>query len=323
MRRSATPAASRARGAALLSAMLVVTLVATLAAGALWRQWRQVEIESAERTRQQMAWLLAGAQDWARLILREDARAGGADHLAEPWAVPLQESRLSSFLAAGQQDGPDVLDAFLSGQIVDLQSRLNVRNLVEGGKISARAHQDFARLFRLLGLPEAELDQLALNLRAALAPDDDPLAPLLPQRVEQLGALGLPAPTLARLQPYLSLLPERTPVNLNTAPAEVLHAVIGGLDLGQAQRLVAERRLAPFRSLGDASRLLGNDAPSLDDSRHAVSSRYFEIHGRLRYGTAAVEERALVQRTDMEVHTLWRVRQAQGRGEAGAGPTLQ
>ena len=37
------------RGAALLAAMITVTLVATLAAGALWRQWRGVEVEGAER----------------------------------------------------------------------------------------------------------------------------------------------------------------------------------------------------------------------------------------------------------------------------------
>ena len=85
-------------GAALLAAMLTVTLVATMAAAAMWQQWRSVEVEAAERSRVQSAWILSGALDWARLILREDARSGGADHLAEPWAVPLQEARLSTCL---------------------------------------------------------------------------------------------------------------------------------------------------------------------------------------------------------------------------------
>ena len=80
----------RARGAALLAAMLTVTLVATFAASAMWQQWRAVEVETAERGRVQSAWILVGALDWSRLILREDGRSGGADHLAEPWAVPLQ-----------------------------------------------------------------------------------------------------------------------------------------------------------------------------------------------------------------------------------------
>ena len=62
----------RSRGAALLTAMLTVTLVATFAAAALWQQWRSVEVETAERDRLQAAWVLSGALDWARLILRED-----------------------------------------------------------------------------------------------------------------------------------------------------------------------------------------------------------------------------------------------------------
>ena len=66
----------------------------------IWQQWRAVQVEAAERARTQSAWILSGALDWARLILREDARNGGTDHLGEPWAVPLAEARLSTFLAA-------------------------------------------------------------------------------------------------------------------------------------------------------------------------------------------------------------------------------
>ena len=95
-------ASSKERGAALLLAMLTVTLVATLASAALWQQWRSSEVEAAERQRLQAGWILVGALDWARLILREDGRSnrtsGAADHLGEPWATPLEEARLSSFL---------------------------------------------------------------------------------------------------------------------------------------------------------------------------------------------------------------------------------
>ena len=64
----------RQRGAALLLAMLTVALVATLSAAALWQQWRAMAVESAERQRVQASWILGGALDWARLILREDGR---------------------------------------------------------------------------------------------------------------------------------------------------------------------------------------------------------------------------------------------------------
>ena len=92
-----SPHVTRQRGAALLMAMLTVALVSTLASAALWQQWRQVEIDMAERGRTQTAWMMTGALDWARLILREDAVSGqgtGVDHLGEPWALPVQESKL-------------------------------------------------------------------------------------------------------------------------------------------------------------------------------------------------------------------------------------
>ena len=99
-RRGGIHCASPARGAALLVAMVLLTVVATLASGMVWQQWKGVEVESAERSRVQTTWVLQGALDWARLILREDARSGRATSLNEPWATPLAEARLSTFLAA-------------------------------------------------------------------------------------------------------------------------------------------------------------------------------------------------------------------------------
>ncbi|MFX7895070.1 hypothetical protein ABTK48_20365, partial [Acinetobacter baumannii] len=78
-------------------AMIIVTLIASLAAGMVWQQYRAVQIEAADRARAQSTWILQGALDWARLILQEDAKQNrnkAVDHLGEPWAVPLAEARL-------------------------------------------------------------------------------------------------------------------------------------------------------------------------------------------------------------------------------------
>src|SRR5689334_5923452 len=119
----------RQRGAALLTAMIIVTLIATLAASMVWQQWRAVQVEAAERARTQSAWILSGALDWARLILREDQRSGKVTALTEPWAVPLAEARLSTFLAADKDNNTDDgIEAFLSGSISDAQGRYNLTN---------------------------------------------------------------------------------------------------------------------------------------------------------------------------------------------------
>ncbi len=317
---------ARQRGAALLAAMLTVTLVATFAAAALWQQWRAVEVETAERARLQSAWILVGALDWSRLILREDGITGGADHLAEPWAVPLQEARLSTFLAAdrnvAQVDdaSTDTTDAFLSGQITDLQARLNLTNLIEGDKVQAGALRQFSRLFARLGLPPQQLDQLVQALRQAKASQGaNSSAPLLPPTLAQLGWLGLPPTTVAVLAPHVTLLPVRTPVNLNTADVDVLSAAIDGLDMAGAQKLVQARQSRHFRVLTDVSDQLGASI-QLNADDHAIASRYFEVRGRLRLGTTMVDERSLVMRQGATVTTLWRERGAFDREPAPPAP---
>lgn len=310
------------RGAAIITAMVTVTLVASLAAAALWQQWRSIEIEAATRGRVQAGWILVGALDWARLILREDARSGPADHLAEPWAVPLEEAKLTTFFAAqtaaagggadAQGTEKDIIQAHMAGQIVDLQSRLNLRNLVVAGKISAPAMAHFTKLFDGLGLDPAELTRVAENLRFALdtSPDNRnaSLAPLVPQRYEQLTWLGLSPVSLRVLAPYATWLPEPTLVNLNTASEQVINASLPNDDLALARRLVTARTLAHFKNVSEAARILGDAPGQLLETEHSVSSRYFEVRGLLRLDELVVQERSLVVRDGLDIKTLWRER---------------
>ena len=314
------------RGAALLAAMLTVSLVAMLAAGAAWQQWRTVEVESTERQHAQAQWLLLGALDWARIILREDARSGNADaptdHLAEPWAIPLQEARLSTFLAANSNNSAgnksvtngsstfsntfseDALtqEVYLSGQIIDLQARMNVSNLLQGNQIDLKSLQAFERLFEALSLPTAQLNTLAQGLVAAQQQKDG--APLLPQRVSQLTWLGLTPQTLNSLAPYITVLPTRTPVNLNTAPPVVLYASVAGLSLADAKRLSDQRAQNPWSSLDTFQKAAGK--PVSVDGTHSVNSRFFEVVGRLRMPATSLLERSVVQRDQVDVKVLWR-----------------
>ena len=310
------------RGAALLAALLTVALVASLASAALWLQWRQVEIERAERGRNQTQWLLTGAFDWTRLILAEDARsAQSSDHLGEPWAVPVQESKLSTFLSQDRQWREGDPEVYLSGQISDAQSRLNLGALVADGQPSPAAIAAWTRLFARLDLPLNELDTLLRRWPAALAAAQGTAAakapaatssqtPLLPQRIEQLVWLGLSPATVERLRPYATVLPTATPVNLNTASAPVLEAVIPGLDAGAARQLMARRDQRPWATLQEAAEALGPLGRQLDDRQHSVSSRYFEIRGRIRIDEVTQEELALVQRDGPQVRMLWRRAQA-------------
>ncbi|PKO60558.1 MAG: general secretion pathway protein GspK [Betaproteobacteria bacterium HGW-Betaproteobacteria-18] len=310
------------RGAAILTAMLTVVLVATLASAMLWQQWRGVEVETAQRTRVQSAWILTGALDWARLILREDARQGGPDHLAEPWAVALAPARLTTFLAAQQgealvgddADGADgVQDAFLAGNIQDLQARLNVTNLMDNGKLHEPSVAAWERLFTQLNLPESELMTLTQQLLLAYAPAAEAQtaasAPLRPQAVSDLVWLGLSPATLQALRPFVTLLPVRTPVNLNTATPEVLMACIPKLNMAQARSLVAARDLQHLATLPDAEKRVGDAEIKLDAGLHAVATRFFSVTGQLRVGQTTLQETSVLQRDGMDVKVLSRTRE--------------
>lgn len=309
----------RQRGAALLAAMLTVALVATFAASAMWQQWRAIEVEAAERARIQSAWILVGALDWTRLILREDslARGDGTDNLTEPWSIPLQEARLSTFLSAQRNvaqvdDASAQIDnAFLSGRVTDLQSRMNLTNLVKSKAMDEAALKQFTRLFNYLGVPQSELTLIATNMLQAYSTESGEAQtaaiPLLPQTVNQLGWWGVSQSTIQKIAPYVTILPFTTKVNINTAGVEVIWATADGLDMSDAQRIVQSRESAYFKSTADAAKLLSK--PELIATTYFdIRSEYFEVRGRMRIDQTVVEERSLIIKQNRKARTLWRER---------------
>lgn len=290
--------------------MVLLTVVATLAAGMVWQQWRAVQVETAERGRVQGAWLLRGALDYGRLILREDARSGDPTHLSAPWATPLEETRISTMLALDRDNSADSeVQAFLSGAMSDAQARWNLRHLVADGKLQPEQVAVLERLCTSAGLPGGTASRLAQQFLAASQPGDG-AGPLMPASADDLGWLGLDAASVARLLPLVVLLPEATPVNLNTAPREVLAAVLPGVDLGSADRLVQARARTPFKKPEDAAKLLGGQQ-TWPNGLVDVRSRYFEVTGRMRLDDRVLTDRYLVKRGDgLAVSAIGRLRSA-------------
>jgi general secretion pathway protein K len=315
-RRSGT---ARQRGAALLTAMIIVTLIVTLAASMIWQQWRAVQVETAERARVQSAWILNGALDWARLILREDARSGRPTALTEPWATPLAEARLSTFLAIDENNAEDAPDAFLSGVITDAQARYNLGNLVVQGKIVPAEVEVLDRLCQSVGVSSEIAMRIAQGLRdAGASPITVTGAPLQPRSVAQLEWLGIDAAALEQLAPYVVLLPVRTPVNLNTASREVLAAAIKA-DLATAERLVQMRQRSPFKTVQAVEAQLPQTLLPINPAQGApivsIASSFFEVRGRLRLDDRVLEQRSLVERRGLEMVVLQR--EQVSRSDAG------
>ena len=322
----------RCTGSALLAALLTVALVAAFASRAFWQEWRSVEVETAERGRLQAGWVLDGAHDWARARLRDDAQHRGAvDDAAETWAQPVVNMPLDDFLAGSgateerasvAADGAEEADVsapatpFVSQQLSDAQGKMNVLNLLEDQALSPLWLQAFDKLFEVLKLPPEQLVTLSNNLlQASLAQGVGAVTPLLPQQMSQLVWLGLTPATLEALQAHVTLLPSRTPVNLNSASVEVLQSLLPSFQRADAERVVALRLTKPFQTVADAGI---TDLQS--EGQYSVNSRFFELHTEVGLGSISVAENALLQRDDRNVRTLWRRRVAAAENPSRTNP---
>jgi general secretion pathway protein K len=325
---------ARQRGAALLMAMVIVTVVATLASSMVWQQWRSVQVESAERARAQSQWILMGILDFSAEVLRQDgARDPGsypraADTLAAEWAKPLQESRISSFLSIDKDNTDDAPDAFMSIRGTDLDSRYNLRNLLMPAPNNQGAVQiDSAQLAVLKelflytrvpdltpaladlianGLEKATLAAMSSNTAAFNAVGQAAgvaQAPVMPQTIDQLVWLpGLNADLVSKMRPFVALLPyspnlpATIPINVNTAPKEVI-AAVWGMGPAEAERLVqlrAQQKNRGFAQISDAEAAVSTKM-QLPGSVN-VFSDYFEVTSRLRMGDSVMQQRNVVRR---------------------------
>lgn len=341
------------RGAAIISALLVVALSAILVSGMLWRQQVQLRRIENQRLLAQAQWIARASLDWTRLVLRSEAdTSAGITYLGGAWGVPLARTRLSDFLGQiGETHAQQGADTWLSGSIEDAQARFNLRDLVTTSapgslQLNLTEIEAFARLLQILGIDQSLAKNTAVYLRSGLAYSatrfqtqtqmqtattstgsptealaggaatgggnytDNPgladsdnnsgVAPLLMTSVDSLlDVPGFTPDAVARLRPFVTVLPTVTPVNMNTASAEVIASVVTGLSLSSAQALVAHRQNVFFRNVGDVQLALegvGVKQVTIDTTQIDVNTSYFLVHGRVQHERAEVDRTTLVWR---------------------------
>jgi general secretion pathway protein K len=309
-------------GAAVVMAMFVVVLCTLAISPLIWSLFSSAKTVQVAASRAQTREVALSGLDWARVILREDARVSTVDNLNEPWAVPLAESRVSEGLLRKNETESNLVDreAVLTGVIEDAASKLNLRNL--GADIAGQEvwNRVFGRLCELLNIQQ---DQKARVL-AALSqmypkpkPQDgeaganglrgEQARPPIPARrwEEFQGKFGISEETWNQLKPYVTILPEVSPVNANTASAEVLYSVIDGIQYSDAQALLNSRERVTFREIGDIQAAL-NGSATLNNALITTKSNYFLVQGTAQVDEAVVRTQALLQRKDNRVYVLWR-----------------
>lgn len=286
-------------GVAIITAVVIAGLVAAIAAFMGWQYqlWlRQVENQHDLAQARIVAY---GAINLARHTLQSDARNNGYDHAGEPWAIPIPRLPVER--------------GFAGGTLTDVQGRFNLNNLMRGNSVSEVDVASLRQLLRQLSLNEDLANALVdwidgdSEVRYPGGAEDmdylgqDPPYRAANQKLTDLASLerikGFTLEIVAKLQPWVVVLPEPTPVNLNFAPAEVISSVLPGITLAEAQSLVQHRQNSPFTSLEDVRQLLSSaQGNAIDSSRVSVSSQYFQIDATAQFGRVNVAYRALLER---------------------------
>jgi general secretion pathway protein K len=296
---------------AVITALLLTTLAISIVASLFWQQQVQVRSMENQRLHLQTKWILRGALDWATLVLFQD----GIDHrdytsLDQVWATPLAETRLDQFVERERIEGENFA-ANLSGSITDACSRYNLLNLATGrGRVDEPNVKIFTQLLRNLQLDPSLARRVAgfvsTGLPAAAVPEGEQAgqaqqlvpvtgAPLRIMQVDDLLAVqGVTPAIVERLRPFVTVLPEKTKVNVNTAPAEVLAAVVPDMSVSEANTLLVRRKQAAWRGLNYFTEGLGGRTPV--EGAADVKSDWFLVDSHIRLDRAALDAQALIQR---------------------------
>ncbi len=310
------------RGVAIITALLLTMLSVTIVASLFWSQQVQVRSMENQRLHLQTKWILRGALDWARLVLRQDGLDNASyTALTAVWNTPLAETRLDQYIERERVQG-EIFDASLSGRIIDATSRYNLVNLSDGRTVNKVHLQIYQRLLTNLQVDPALARKTAELVAASAAPvlqalpggegvpaggaaapapapavgsiSGTPIA--LTQLDDLLAIPGYTREIVAKLREFVTVLPEKSTVNVNTAPAEVIAALVEGYSVSEANALVARRKQAFYRQPSDFTGQLYEKQDKAVNGAYDVKSEWFLVISRVRLDRAALDAEALISR---------------------------
>ena len=288
------------RGVALITAVVLVAIATVLSV--------RIGTEAALDRRRagglaalNQGWQVAlGAEAWAAQILNQDLVDSQLDHLSEVWARPVPPLPI---------DGGSI-----EGSIEDMQGRFNVNNLVKpDGTTDDVNVERFRRLLlsvevdpRWAGALADWLDTDTVDTFPDGAEDGVYSGQTPPYRTangpitttaELLALPGFSLEDYARLRPHIAALPVGTRVNVCTATARVLAALVeGGTGFGDAEALQGNRRDHCFPRLDDLR-------ASIDDAEFAAlqasmseNTNWFRITTVVSIGTSQLTLYSLIER---------------------------
>jgi general secretion pathway protein K len=267
-----------------------------------------------QRLHLQTKWILRGALELSKLILKSRlGQQANITTLDQVWATPLAETRLDQYIERDRLAG-ETFDATLSGAMTDATARYNLNNLSNQNTVDTAQVAIFANLLTNLRIDPS----LAAKAARAVAeadvgpteqgggpPPEPPTAPTVstpgrtPVRLDQVDDLlsvpGFTKEIVDKLRNFVIVLPGKTPINVNTASAEVLAAHIQNMSTGDANALVEQRKRAAFNDVNKFETLYLHGKEKMNGAKLDVKSNYFLVQSRIRLDRAALDAESLIQ----------------------------
>ncbi|MBF0192365.1 MAG: type II secretion system minor pseudopilin GspK [Magnetococcales bacterium] len=292
------------RGAALLTALLIVSVAVTVTIGMISAQHLDIRASGNILERDRGLHLALGGEAWAMGILSRDAVESEHDHLNEIWAASPPPIPVTGGTA--------------SGRITDLQGRFNLNNLVHEGKQNPVERARFERLLRVMGLdgrlalavvdwidadsqvsqPGGAEDETYLGRRPPYRAANQPFVTPTELRLVE----GFNEEAVSRLLPLVTALPERTELNVNTAPVELLMTLVDNMTRSEAMILDDKRQRGEgFKELATLLAEPLFKGREVLSGGLTVSSRFFLVEGEVRQGRGRTRLSSLLVRQNGRV----------------------
>jgi general secretion pathway protein K len=291
----------RQRGVALITAIVLVAIATVLAVHIGTRASLDLRRTTGLISLDQGWHVALGAEAWAIEVLRDDREGTQIDDLTEPWAQPLPPLPV---------DG-----GAMRGALEDMQGRFNVNNLLSSdGTANEFSIVRFERLLTFAGADPRWARILADWLDADTVPgfpegaeDGAYLAQNPPYRSangpvttvsEMLALPGMTLEEYERVRPYVTALPVGTKINVCTAAAPILAALIeGGTDFGDVELLTANRRDGCFPTIADLQATMDPAAFQALQPSISETSNWFRAVTAVRIGTSELTLYSLIERS--------------------------
>lgn len=275
------------RGVALISVLLIFALITIISGAMLKQSYLNTKRLSHYLNARQAYYYALAAEQLARQYLYRDIHEQGfaevsvhVDSFDDEWAQQLEAFSIE--------------EGHLEITITDLQAKLNLNDLVDRSSAQLRpAHVAvLARLLQQEGMPQGHRDVILdwldsdNDMRPQGAENDYYQGLKTPYATAGRGFVDLSELSLLKgvssqdvlaLSQAISLLPESTAININTASKQLLAVLSDSISGSDVNAILADQRAGGFDSIEQWQQQSYAAALTASGLPFAVASSYFEV----------------------------------------------